>query len=208
MAKAGNIEKSRSVPRRGYSGEEEDFRLFEKQFLHMQSYMATFSGYDPNSPDPGEAATKDSLFFARQFGRINSVIFEPSIEGKGRLHEELKAVVAAAEALFTGFDDLMTRCARHTDLCAALRVLRTEAKDKPRSSFFRVIVDIHDSVRFTGPEDMTKKMARVIGNVVPKLSDSMTKEELFSITDKLFDAGLRPWSPPRGGQEKMSSSGK
>jgi hypothetical protein len=185
-----------------FSREEEDFNLFEKQLRHIQSYMATYSGYDPSSLDPGEAATQDSLFFARQFRRINSVIFEPSIEGKGRFHEELEAIVAAAEALFAGFDDLMTRCSRHTDLCADLRVLRTEAKDKPRSPFFRVIVDIHDSVRFTGPEDMTKKMAKVIGNVVPNLSDSMTEEELFSITDKLFDAGLRPWSPPREGTGK------
>lgn len=198
MAKAGNREKSRNISMK-VPFEEEAYYRFEKEFLHLQKYMAKFSGYDPKASDPGEAATQDSLFFAEQLGRTNSVIFEPSIEGKGRFHEELEAVVAAAEALFTGFDDLMTRCARHTDLCAALRVLRTEAKDKPRSSFFRVIVDIHDCVRFTGPEDMTKKMAKVIGNVVPNLSDSMTEEELFSITDKLFDAGLRPWSPPRGG---------
>ncbi len=202
MAKVANMEEFRSVSRRVFSGEEDGFGLLEKQFVHMQNYMATYSGYDPSSPDPGKAATQDSLFFVEQFGRANSVIFEPSIEEKDRFHEELEAVVAAAEALFTGFDDLTTRCARHTDLCTALRALRTEAKDKPRSSFFRVIVDIHDCVRFTGPEDMKKKMARVIGNVVPNLSDSMTKEELYSITDKLFDAGLRPWSPPREGTGK------
>lgn len=208
MAKAGNIEKSRSVSRRASWGER-DITLLEQQRLkNIENYLKSFCGYDPKASDPEKAGLKDSFFFAEQFGRSNSVIFEPSIEEKGRFHEELEAVVAAAEALFTGFDDLMTRCARHTDLCAALRVLRTEAKDKPRSSFFRVIVDIHDCVRFTGPEDMTKKMAMVISNVVPNLSDSMTKEELFSITDKLFNAGLRPWSLPRGDQEKMNSSGK
>jgi hypothetical protein len=195
MAKAGNREELRNISVKVPFGEEAYYR-FEKQFFHLQKYVAKFSGYDPNSPDPGKAATQDSLFFAEQFGRTNSVIFEPSIEGKGRFHEELKAVVAAAEALFTGFDDLMTRCARHTDLCAALRALRTAAEAKPKSSFFRVIVDIHDCVRFTEPEDMAKKMAEVISNVVSNLSYSMTKEELFSITDKLFDAGLRPWSPP------------
>jgi hypothetical protein len=207
MAKARNREESRNISVKVPFGEEAYYR-FEKRFLHLQKYMAKFSGYDPKASDPGEAATQDSLFFAEQFGRTNSVIFEPSIEGKGRFHEELEAVVAAAKALFAGFDDLMTRCSRHTDLCVALRALRTEAEAKPKSSFFRVIVDIHDCVRFTGPEDMTKKMASVIGNVVPNLSDSITKEELFSITDKLFDAGLRPWSLPRGDQKKMNSSGK
>ncbi len=195
MAKAGYIEELRNISVKVPFGEEAYYR-FEKRFLHLQKYVAKFSGYDPNSPDPGEAATQDSLFFAEQFGRSNSVIFEPSIEKKGQFCEELEAVVAAADALFTGFDDLMTRCARHTDLCVALRALRTEAEAKPKSSFFRVIVDIHDCVRFTEPEDMAKKMAEVISNVVSNLSYSMTKEELFSITDKLFDAGLRPWSPP------------
>jgi len=208
MAKVRNGEESSNISVNVPFGEEAYYRSRFEQFLHLQKYMAKFSGYDPKASDPGEAATQDSLFFAEQFGRTNSVIFEPSIEEKDRFHEELEPVVAAAEALFTRFDDLMTRCARHTDLCAALRVLRTEAKDKPRSSFFRVIVDIHDCVRFMGPEDMTKKMARVISNVVANLSASMTKEELFSITDKLFDAGLRPWSLPRGDQEKMNSSGK
>jgi len=208
MAKAGNIEKLRSAPRGVFSREEEDFNLFEKQLLHMQSYMATYSGYDPKSSDPRMAGLRHSLLFAEQLGRTNSVISDPPIEEKGRFHEELEAVVAAAEALFVGFDDLMTRCAQHTDLCAALRALRTAAEAKPRSSFFRVIVDIHDNVRFTGPEDMTKKMAEVISNVVQNLSYSIAKEELFSITDKLFDAGLRPWSRPLGEQEKMSSSGK
>lgn len=203
MAKARNIEKSRSVPQRVFFGE----KGIEHRFLHIEDYLKMLSGHDPDSPDPKKAALQDSLFLFQQL-RGNSVISDPPIEEKGRFHEELEAVVAAAKALFAGFDDLMTRCARHTDLCTALRVLRTEAKDKPRSSFFRVIVDIHDCVRFTGPEDMTKKMARVIGNVVPNLSDSMTKEKLFSITDKLFDVGLRPWSLPRGDQEKMSSSGK
>jgi len=206
MAKAGNIEKSRSVPRRVFWGER-GIIPWEQKVQNIEDYLKMFFGYDPDSPDPRKAAIQDSLFLFQQL-RGDSVISDPPIEEKGRFHEELEAVVAAAEALFTGFDDLMTRCARHTDLCAALRVLRTEAKDKPRSSFFRVIVDVHDCVRFTGPEDMTKKMARVIGNVVPNLSDSMTKEELFSITDKLFDAGLRPWSLPRGDQEKMNSSGK
>jgi len=176
-------------------GEEGYYRFEKQQLVHMQKYLEKFSGYDPNTPDPGEAATQDSLFFAEQFRRTNSVIFDPPIEKKGQFREELKAVVAAADALFTGFDDLMTRCARHTDLCAALRALRTAAEAKPKSPFFRVIVDIHDCVRFTGPEDMAKKMAEVISNVVSNLSYSMTKEELFSITDKLFDAGLRPWSP-------------
>jgi len=205
MAKARNIdiEKLRSTHRSVFFGE----KGIEQRVLKVEDYLKVFLGYDPDSPDPRKAALQDSLFLFQQL-RGNSVISDPPIEEKGRLHEELEAVVAAAEALFAGFDDLMTRCARHTDLCAALRVLRTEAKDKPRSSFFRVIVDIHDCVRFTGPEDMTKKMARVIGNVVLNLSDSMTKKELFSITDKLFDAGLRPWSPPRGDQEKMNSSGK
>lgn len=195
MAKARDREESRSISRRVPLGEEAYYR-FEKRILHLQKYAAKFFGYDPNSPDPGEAATQDSLFFARQFRRTNSVIFDPPIEKKGQFREELEAVVAAADALFTGFDDLMTRCARHTDLCAALRALRTAAEAKPKSSFFRVIVDIHDCVRFTRPEDMTEKMAKVIGNVVSNLSDSITKKELFSITDKLFDAGLRPWSPP------------
>ncbi len=206
MAKAGNRERNISV--KMPFGEEGYYRFEKQQFVHMQKYLEKFSGYDPNSPDPGEAATQDSLFFAEQFGRSNSVIFEPSIEKKGQFCEELEAVVAAADALFTGFDDLMTRCARHTDLCVALRALRTEAEAKPKSSFFRVIVDIHDCVRFTRPEDMTEKMAKVIGNVVPNLSDSMTKEKLFSITDKLFDAGLRPWSPPCREQEEIVSSGK
>lgn len=195
MAKARDREESRSISRRVPFGEEAYYR-FEKGFLHLQKYMATYTGYDPNSPDPGEAATQDSLFFAEQFRRTNSVIFDPPIEKKGQFREELEAVVAAADALFTGFDDLMTRCARHTDLCAALRALRTAAEAKPKSPFFRVIVDIHDCVRFTGPEDMAKKMAEVISNVVSNLSYSIAKEELFSITDKLFDAGLRPWSPP------------
>lgn len=195
MAKARDREKLRDIPWKVLPVEE-NFDLVEKRLLHIQKYMATYTGYNPNSPDPGEAATKDSLLFATQFRRANSVIFEPSIEEKGRFHEELEAVVAAAEALFTGFDDLMTRCARHTDLCAALRALRTAAEAKPKSSFFQVIVDIHDCIRFTRPEDMTEKMAKVIGNVVSNLSDSITKKELFSITDKLFDAGLRPWSPP------------
>lgn len=210
MAKARNIdiEKSHSVPRRVFLGERGITPWEQQRLQNVENYLKVFCGYDPKTLDPERAGLKDSLLFAEQFGRANSVIFEPSIEGKGRFHEELEAVVAATEALFAGFDDLMTRCARHTDLCAALRVLRTKAKDKPRSSFFRVIVDIHDCVRFTGPEDMTKKMARVIGNVVLNLSDSMTKEELFSIIDKLFDAGLHPWSLPRGDQEKMNSSGK
>lgn len=206
MAKAGNIEKPRSVHRRAFLGEGGIFP-WEQRVRNLEEYFKVFLGYDPDSPDPRKAALKDSLFLFQQL-RGDSVISDPPIEGKGRFHEELEAVVAAAEAFFTGFDDLMTRCARHTDLCADLRVLRTEAKDKPRSSFFRVIVDIHDCVRFTGPEDMTKKMAKVIGNVVPNLSDSMTEEELFSITDKLFDAGLRPWSHHVREQEKMSSSGK
>lgn len=206
MAKAGNREKSRNISMKVPFGEEYYYRL-EKEFLHIQKYMAKFSGYDPKASDPGEAAIQDSLFLFQQL-RGDSVISDPPIEEKGRFHEELEAVVAAAKALFIGFDDMMTRCARHTDLCATLRVLRTEAKDKPSSSFFRVIVDIHDCVRFTGPEDMSKKMAEAISNVVANLSDSMTKEELFSITDKLFDAGLRPWSLQRGDQEKMNSSGK
>jgi hypothetical protein len=197
MAKARDREESRSISRRVPPGEEEDFvGQLGEEILHMQRYMRVLSGYDLYSKDPIKAATQDSLFFAEQFGWGNSVIFEPSIEKKGQFHEELKAVVAAGEALFVGFDDLITRCARHTDLCAALRALRTEAEAKPKSSFFRVIVDIHDCVRFTEPEDMAKKMAEVISNVVSNLSYSMTKEELFSITDKLFDAGLRPWSPP------------
>lgn len=208
MAKARNIKKSRSVPRRVFLGERGITPGEQQRLQNIENYLKVFCGYDPKTLDPERAGLEDSLLFAEQFGRTNSVIFEPSIEGKGRFHEELEAVVAAAEALFAGFDDLMTRCSRHTDLCAALRALRTEAKDKPRSSFFRVIVDIHDCVRFTGPEDMSKKMARAISNVVANLSDSMTKEELFSITDKLFDAGLRPWSLPRGDQEKMNSSGK
>lgn len=205
MTKTGNIEKSRSVPRRAFLGETGITLREEQQRLqNIEDYLKVFLGYDPDSPDPRKAAIKDSLFLFQQFQQLrgDSVISDPPIEEKGRFHEELEAVVAAAEALFAGFGDLMTRCARHTDLCAALRVLRTEAKDKPRDSFFRVIVDIHDCVRFTRPEDMTKKMAKVIGNVVPNLSDSMTKEELFSITDKLFDAGLRPWSPPREGTGK------
>ncbi len=206
MAKARNIEKSRSVPRRMFLGER-GITHSEQRVRNLEDYLKMFFGYDPDSSDPRKAAIKDSLFLFQQL-RGDSVISDPPIEEKGRFHEELEAVVAAAKALFTGFDDLMTRCARHTDLCAALRVLRTEAKDKPRSSFFRVIVDIHDCVRFTGPEATSKKMAEATSNVVANLSDSMTKEELFSITDKLFDAGLRPWSLPRGDQEKMNSSGK
>ena len=202
MAKARNIEKSRSVTRRMFLGERGITPWEQQRLQNIENYLKVFCGYDPKTLDPERAGLEDSLLFAKQFGRTNSVIFEPSIEEKGRFHEELEAVIAATEALFTGFDDLMTRCARHTELCTALRVLRAEAKDKPRSSFFRVIVDIHDCVRFTGPEDMTKKMAKVIGNVVPNMSDSMTEEELFSITDKLFDAGLRPWSPPREGTGK------
>ena len=197
MAKARNIEKLGSVHRSVFFGE----KGIEQRVLNLEDYLKLFLGYDPDSPDPRKAALQDSLFLFQQF-RGNSVISDPPIEEKGRFCEELEAVVAAAKALFAGFDDLMTRCARHTDLCAALRVLRMEAKDKPRSSFFRVIVDIHDCVRFTGPEDMSKKMAAAISTVVANLSDSMTKEELFSITDKLFDAGLRPWSPPRGGTGK------
>jgi hypothetical protein len=202
MAKARDREESRSISRRLPLGEEEDFvgQLGEK-ILHMQGYMRVLFGYDPYSKDPRKAATQDSLFFAEQFGRGNSVIFEPSIEKKGQFHEELKAVVAAADALFTGFDDLMTRCVRHTDLCAALRALRTAAEAKPKSPFFRVIVDIHDCIRFTGPEDMAKKMAEVISNVVSNLSYSIAEKELFSITDKLFDAGLRPW-PHHAGNRK------
>ncbi len=205
MAKARNIdiEKLGSAHQSVFFGE----KGIEQRVLKVEDYLKVFLGYNPDSPDPRKAALKDSLFLFQQL-RGNSVISDPPIEEKDRFHEELEAVVAAAKALFAGFDDLMTRCAWHTDLCAALRVLRAEAKDKPRSSFFRVIVDIHDCVRFTGPEDMTKKMAKVIGNVVPNLSDSMTEEELFSITDKLFDAGLRPWSLPRGDQKKMNSSGK
>ncbi len=205
MAKARNIdiEKLGSAHQSVFFGE----KGIEQRVLKVEDYLKVFLGYNPDSPDPRKAALKDSLFLFQQL-RGNSVISDPPIEQKDRFHEELEAVVAAAKALFAGFDDLMTRCAWHTDLCAALRVLRAEAKDKPRSSFFRVIVDIHDCVRFTGPEDMTKKMAKVIGNVVPNLSDSMTEEELFSITDKLFDAGLRPWSLPRGDQKKMNSSGK
>ncbi len=203
MAKVGNIEKLRRAPQSVFFGE----KGIEQRCLHIEDYLKMLLGYDPDSPDPKKAALQDSFFLLQQL-QGNSVISDPPIEEKGRFHEELEAVVAAAKALFAGFDDLMTRCARHTDLCAALRVLRTEAKDKPRSSFFRVIVDIHDCVRFTGPEDMSKKMGRAISNVVANLSDSITKEELFSITDKLFDAGLRPWSLPRGDQEKMNSSGK
>ena len=208
MPKARNIEKSRSVPRRVFFSERGITPSEQQRLKNVEKYLKAFCGYNPKASDPERAGLEDSLFFAEQFGRSNSVIFEPSIEEKGRFHEELEAVIAAAEALFTSFDDLMTRCARHTDLCAALRVLRTEAKDKPRSSFFRAIVDIHDCIRFTGPEDMSKKTAEAISNVVMNLSDSITKEELFSITDKLFDAGLRPWSLPRGDQEKMNSSGK
>jgi len=202
MAKARKIEKLHSVPRRVFLGERGITSWEQQSLQNIEKYLKAFCGYDSKTLDPERAGLEDSLFFAEQFGRANSVIFEPSIEGKGRFHEELEAVVAAAKALFAGFHDLMTRCARHTDLCAALRVLRMEAKDKPRSSFFRVIVDIHDCVRFTGPEDMSKKMAAAISTIVANLSDSMTKEELFSITDKLFDAGLRPWSPPRGGTGK------
>lgn len=200
MAKVRNIEKLGSVHRSVFFGEK-GIIPWEQRVRNLEDYLKVFLGYDPDYPDPRKSALQNSLFLFQQW-RGDSVISDPPIEGKGRFHEELEAVVAAAEALFTGFDDLMTRCARHTDLCAALRVLRTEAKDKPRSPFFRVIVDIHDNVRCTGPEDMTKKMARVIGNVVPNLSDSMTKEELFYITDKLFDVGLRPWSLPRGGTGK------
>ncbi len=212
MAKARDREESRSISRRVPPGEEEDVvglvKELIKEFKHQQTYMKWYFGYNPSSLDPKEAGIKDSLFFAEQFGRGNSVIFEPSIEKKGQFHEELEAVVAAADALFTGFDDLMTRCARHTDLCAALRALRTAAEAKPKSSFFRVIVDIHDCVRFTGPEDMAKKMAEVISNVVSNLSYSIAKEGLFSITDKLFDVGLRPWPPPYREQKEIGSSGK
>ncbi len=191
MAKAGNIEKLRSVPRKVFLGNPWE----EQRVRNIEDYLKVCFGYDPDSPDQRKAAVQDSLFLFQQL-RGDSVISDPPIEKKGQFCEELEAVVAAADALFTGFDDLMTRCARHTDLCAALRALRTEAEAKPKSSFFRVIVDIHDCVRFTEPEDMAKKMAEVISNVVSNLSYSMTKEELFSITDKLFDAGLRPWSPP------------
>ncbi len=196
MAKAGNIEKPRSVPQRVFLSERGITPWEQQRLQNLEDYLKAFCGYNPKSSDPQMAGLKDSLFFVEEFGRTNSVIFEPSIEEKGRFHEELKAVVAAGEALFAGFDDLITRCARHTDLCAALRALRTAAEAKPKSPFFRVIVDIHDCVRFTGPEDMAKKMAEVISNVVSNLSYSIAKEELFSITDKLFDAGLRPWSPP------------
>lgn len=192
--------------------------LYEKEYFerdpwvqqrvrNMEDFLKMALGYDPNSSASRNKTIQHSSFLLKRL-RGNSVISDAPIEKKGRFHEELKAVVASAEAFLADFDDLVSRCARHTDLCATLRMLRAKAEDNPRSSFFRVIVDIHDCVRFTGPEDMTKKMAKGIYNVVPNLSDSMTKEELFSITDKLFDAGLRPWPPVRGDQKKMNGSGK
>ena len=92
MAKARNIEKSRSVTRRMFLGERGITPWEQQRLQNIENYLKVFCGYDPKTLDPERAGLEDSLLFAKQFGRTNSVIFEPSIEEKGRFHEELEAV--------------------------------------------------------------------------------------------------------------------
>ncbi len=175
-------------------------KSLDQRVYLLEQYMKGFSGYDPDTIDPKSSGVEHSLFLSYQLNQLStksSVVFEPPIERKDRLQDEMSTVLLSSKHLAEEFNDLVSRLRWHTELCKSLRTVRKTAETEPRSDFFRAVVDIHDCVRTIASEDMSKEMANVIESVINALSPSMTRQDLLEVTDKLFAAGLRTWSRPK-----------
>ncbi len=172
-------------------------RGIEERLFNLQQYLSGFSGYDPNLLEPRIAGGEHSLFLLRQLLSGSSVVFEPSIESKGHVREELERSRTAAEAFASQFSNLLQRVTLHTELCKVLRALREIAEASPNRSFFRAIVDIHDCTRASDPEEMKEQMAKAICKVINGLSPHITNQELYCLNEELFTSGLRPWPTPK-----------
>jgi len=169
----------------------------EKRLFNLEQYLRGFSGYDPNLLEPRITGGKHSLFLFRQLLSGSSVVFEPSIESKDHVREELERSRTAAEAFASQFSNILQRVTLHTELCKALRALRDIAEASPNRNFFRAIVDIHDCTRASDPEEMKEPIANAICKVINALSPNITNQELYHLNEELFTLGLRPWPTPK-----------
>ena len=172
------------------------FPGIKARLLNIEQYLRGFSGYDPDLLEPIIAGAKHSFLFIEQLSGT-SVVFEPSIESKDHVREELEKSRTAAEAFASQFSNLLQRVTLHTELCKVLRALREIAEASPNRSFFRAIVDIHDCTRASDPEEMKEQMAKAICKVINGLSPHITNQELYCLNEELFTSGLRPWPTPK-----------
>lgn len=166
--------------------------LLQSRVNKIEQYLGGFSGYDPETLEPKVSGGKHSFLFLRQpFG--TSVVFEPSIESKDHIREQLERSRTAAGALASQFSNLLQRVMLHTELCKALRALRKVAETSPNRSFYRAVVDIHDCARASDPEEMKEPMVGAICKIINELSPDLTDQDLYSLNEELFTVGLRPW---------------
>ena len=172
-------------------------REVEKRIMNLEKYMSGFSGYTPNLLNPKTAGGEHSFAFFNQFSSGSSVVFEPSIESKDHVSEELERSRTAAEAFASQFSNILQRVTLHTELCKALRALRDIAEASPNRNFFRAIVDIHDCIRASDPEEMKEPIANAICKVINALYPHITNQELYHLNEELFTLGLRPWPTPK-----------
>jgi len=168
-------------------------RGIEKRLFNLEQYLSGFSGYKINLPYPKIVGGKDSFLLLRQFSSGSSVVFEPSIESKDHIREKLERSITAAEAFASQFSNILQRVTLHTELCKALRALRNIAESSPNRDFFRAIVDIHDCIRASDPEEMKEPIVNTICKVINALHPHITNQDLYRINEELFNSGLRPW---------------
>lgn len=169
--------------------------MSERRIKMIEEYMKAFSGYDPSHLNQQEAGVRHSLFFAQQF-RVSSVILEPSIESKDNVGEKLLEAQTAAKTFQAHFKESLERVIYHTELFTALSVLRETVELSSYRNLNRAVIDVHDCIRATPPEEMNEMMAITISNVLGKLSSDITFEDLPSIAKELFASGLRVWPQP------------
>ncbi len=173
----------------------DDYSVVERRIRKVEEYLRTFSGYDPSDPNQSVAGVKQSLLFSQQL-RTSSVILEPSVESKDNVGEKLFEAQAAAKTFQAHFKESLERVIYHTKLFTALTVLRETVELSSYRNLNRAVIDIHDCIRATPPEEMNEMMTKTISNVLGKLSSDITFEDLPAIAEELFDSGLRVWPQP------------
>ena len=124
------------------------------------------------------------------------------------LTAEIEHLRSASEAFVSEFEDSLARINRHTDLCQASRRLRETARANRNTPFYWALVDVHDCIHASVPEEMSRPQAETLATCIDQLSPGMSEEKMLEITDALFSAGLRPWRPSsKKRRRKRTASG-
>ena len=96
-------------------------------------------------------------------------------------------------ALRASWDDVLQRISRHTEVCESARRLREAHRANRNTPFYFALVEVSDCVCAAVPEKMERSMVDTLAECVEDLDSVKNDAEVDAITDRLYQAGFRPW---------------